>query len=120
VAVDADDDTAPRSTIETRSMVHGDQATMLAERAEAAAFLRRMAQHAERGADLLREAAELYEQVGETNVWPWKAKHYMAEEVKQGLAARDARRSFCTRHPSGRGRGGTSCGVAGIGFGEAS
>ena len=91
---DSDDLTAPRSIIETRVMVHGDQATMLYERTEAAAFLRRMAQHAGQGADLLQEAAGLYEQVGKTNVWPWKAKHYMAKEVKEGVAVRDVRHRF--------------------------
>jgi len=80
--------------METRAMVHGDQATMLAERAQAAAFLRRMVENAGQAGDLLREAAGLYEQVGKSDVWPWQARHYMADEVKQGLTDRRLRQDI--------------------------
>ena len=36
----------------------------------------------------------MYEQVGKADVWPWRAKHYMADEVKAGLRDPDLRRSF--------------------------
>ncbi|MDX9979395.1 MAG: hypothetical protein RBU25_05015 [Lentisphaeria bacterium] len=81
-----DDPTAARSWLEVRAMVHGDQATMLMERREAAAFLRRMAECAGAAASPLREAAELYDQIGRIVVWPWRSYHYMADEVKEGLA----------------------------------
>ena len=80
-----DDPTAARSWLEVRAMVHGDQTTMLMERREAAAFLRRMAEYAGDAAGPLREAAGLYDEVGRTPVWPWRSYHYMADEVKEGL-----------------------------------
>lgn len=80
-----DDPTAARSWLEVRAMVHGDQATMLMERRDGAAFLRRMSEYAGDAAKLLRDAADLYDQVSGTPVWPWRSYHYMADEVKEGL-----------------------------------
>jgi hypothetical protein len=91
---DPESPTAPHSVMETRAMVHGDQATMLAERAEAARFLRRMAEHAGPAEAALREAADLYEQVGKINVWPWRGRHYMADDVKEGLRDGSTRREL--------------------------
>jgi hypothetical protein len=108
---DPESPTAPRYTIETRAMVHGDQATMLVERAEAARFLRRMTEHAGPAAAALREAAGLYEQVGKADVWPWKAFHYMA---RSRPALPTATRGAGWRPPSARRgrRKGRPCGCS--------
>lgn len=56
-----------------RTMIHGDQCMMLEERRDAARFWRRMKEAAPCEADLLEEAATLYDQVAERvgQIWPW-------------------------------------------------
>jgi hypothetical protein len=98
----AGEDGESQPVLEVRAMVHGDQATMLWERAEAAAFLRRMAEHAGDAAGLLAEAADLYERVGKTDVWPWGAKHFMAQEVQEGLQDARLRRELAASVRSAR------------------
>ncbi len=89
---DPESPTAPKDTTEIRIMVHRDQYAMLTERAEAARFLHRMAEHAGEAAPLVREAADLYEPIGAANVWPWK-KH-QGEEVIQGIRDGTQRRAI--------------------------
>ena len=89
--LDAD---SPETVMETRAMVHGDQAVMLHERNEAASFLRRMSEHAGPAADDLLAAADLYSQAAKAHYWPWKAQHWMAPEVAQGLQDRATRREI--------------------------
>ncbi len=93
-AIQLADQPGSEFTQEVRVMVHGDQATMQSERIHAAGFLRNMSEHAGPGYGALMEAADLFEQAGKANVWPWKAKHYMADEVKRGLRDRDTRREL--------------------------
>jgi hypothetical protein len=71
--VDADYPLENLDMMATRTMIHGDQCTMLDERREAARFLRRMKHCAPRAADSLEHASVYYDEVADlcTKVWPW-------------------------------------------------
>jgi hypothetical protein len=78
-------------------MVHGDQATMLYERYNAAGFLRQMRDTAPGAERDLSLAADLYEETAGQikDVWPWGA--YTGPKVGQALADAGFRREVA-RH----------------------
>ncbi|MBX3001683.1 MAG: hypothetical protein KF893_24380 [Caldilineaceae bacterium] len=94
--VDADYPPDDSKVLETRVMVHGDQATMLEERHAAARFLRQMADAAPEVADPLNRAADLYTEVANfvPKVWLWGAS--MGSDAQQGLIPAQTRRTFAT------------------------
>jgi hypothetical protein len=94
LVIDADYPAGDASVLETRAMVHCDQAVMVMERSHAAAWLRRMVEHAPIAATALRAAAELYGRIGSLDVWRWGAQHYGTPEVQQGLAEAATRREI--------------------------
>lgn len=81
----------------TRVMVYGDQLTMLEERRSAAAYLRRMAPTAPGAVEPLQAAAALYQAAADqgAGMWPWG--YSMGEDAQQGLADREARRTFAAQ-----------------------
>jgi hypothetical protein len=93
--VDAD---YPRDNAEvsrTRAMVYSDQADMLCERAQAAAYLRSMTDVAADTADDLHAAAELYLEASNTfRAWPWSSHDFGSDEVRQGLCGGAFRRDI--------------------------
>jgi hypothetical protein len=92
--VDADYPAGDRKTLETRAMVHCDQVVMLAERRNAAAFLRAMAPVAA-SADARRDleaAADLYEKAAQHKVWHWG--HWQQPAAIEGMGKPEIRRAF--------------------------
>lgn len=79
-----------------RTMIHGDQCMMLEERRDAARFLRRMKTAAPCEADLLEEAATLYDKVAELvgPIWPWPVEPTAV--ASQALADPEQRRRLAT------------------------
>lgn len=73
LACDADYPAANAEQMAYRAMIYGDQCTMVEERRNAARFLRRMKGAAPCEADLLEEAAMLYDNVATVvaQLWPW-------------------------------------------------
>lgn len=91
--VDADDPPDDAQVMGTRVMVHGDQTTMLCDRASAAVYLRRAAEIAPEAADPLQAAAALYRAVCDyRGVWHWGDS--MDPEVGQALADPTLRRDI--------------------------
>ncbi len=84
--VDADYPPGNEQILGVRTMVHGDQATMLEERRSAAKYLRGMAAVAPEVADELGAAATFYDETaGEmAGIWLWGES--MGPEVGRGLA----------------------------------
>lgn len=92
--VDADYPRDNAEVLGTRVMVHGDQAVMLYERANAAGYLRSMVEAAPEAAAELKAAAALYDEVVKLGpkVWPWG--HDMGPATQQALADPKARREI--------------------------
>lgn len=99
LAIDADFPAGDAQVLGLRAMVHGDQATMLEERRDAARYLRRMAEVAPEAAGALCAAADLYDATANemSGVWRWGTD--MGEEVGRGLTDRATRRAIaaCVR-----------------------
>ena len=91
--VDADYPADDAQVMGIRVMVHGDQTTMLCDRASAAVYLRRAASIAPEAAAPLHAAADLYRAVSDvTGIWHWGGS--MGPEVGQALADPALRRGI--------------------------
>ncbi len=92
--VDADYPKDDTKVLATRVMVHGDQAVMLEERRNAAAYLRSMVEVAPEAAESLTAAAACYDQVVDLMpvVWLWGGN--MGPEVGQALVDRQTRQGI--------------------------
>jgi hypothetical protein len=77
--------------LEMRTMVHGDQVSMLCDRAAGAAYLRSMVPVAPPVATQLLAAAELYQQVADLTPQVWYWGYSMGPEVGQALTQRTTR-----------------------------
>ncbi len=80
--------------METRSMVHGDQVTMLYERNSAARYLRQMATAAPQAAEEFNAAASGYDQAASFTPALWRWGHSMPSGAKQGLLDAAIRRDL--------------------------
>jgi hypothetical protein len=92
--VDADYPADNDQIMEVRSMVYGDQVTMLYERHSAGRYLQQMTAVAPEAVEHLNAAAALYDQAASfaNPLWPWG--HTMPGGAKKGLADAGLRREL--------------------------
>lgn len=95
--IDADYPPGNEEVLALRTMIMGDQATMLEERRTAARYLRKMAEVAPEAADALRAAADAYDAAANEMPGIWLWGNNMGPEVGRGLADPATRRGIA-RH----------------------
>ncbi len=96
--VDADYPADDKATMELRLMVHGDQCTMLWERFNAAAYLRKSLDLAPEAKSELTAASELFDRTAKQGegLWPWSCD--MSDpKALAGLAESNVRRPMAAR-----------------------